>query len=105
MYKYLFNYHFILYIGWLIVQIFKSGYEVAKIICSPRIELFENFRWIDAYKNNDIVNVIYANSITLTPGTITLDIKNDKLLIHALQKSWIDDIENNKNILSKIINI
>ena len=51
------------------------------------------FEWIDSNEKNDTSLVIYANSITLTPGTVTLDILNNMLLVHALDQSLIDSLK------------
>ena len=47
---------------------------------------------------NDLAKMILANSITLTPGTFTLDINNDKLLIH-----WINVKTDNTDEATKLI--
>ena len=39
---------------------------------------------VPATQKTEIGQVIYANSITLTPGTITLDVRNNEMLVHAL---------------------
>ena len=48
---------------------------------------------VKATQRDDLGKVIYANSITLTPGTVTVDIDGDEFLVHALSDSTKDDLE------------
>ncbi|MFY9589387.1 Na+/H+ antiporter subunit E [Rickettsia endosymbiont of Halotydeus destructor] len=83
-----------LYFCWLLVEIYKSAFAVIKIVWRCNIKIEPTFEWVDAEGLPEIGQVIYGNSITLTPGTVTLDINNNMLLVHALDKSSIDDLKN-----------
>ncbi len=48
---------------------------------------------VEATQREELGKVIYANSITLTPGTVTVDIDGDELVVHALSDSTKDDLE------------
>ncbi|MDR0296420.1 MAG: Na+/H+ antiporter subunit E [Rickettsia sp.] len=87
------NYYSILYFIWLIKEIMLSSLGVIKIIWSKNLNLQPVFEWIDSEQKNDTSRVIYANSITLTPGTVTLDISSNMLLVHALEQSSIDNLK------------
>ncbi|ABV74550.1 putative monovalent cation/H+ antiporter subunit E [Rickettsia akari str. Hartford] len=89
---------FILYFPWLLLEIWKSAFSVIKIIWQRKIEIEPIFEWIDAEGLEEIGKVIYSNSITLTPGTVTLDINNNMLLVHALNKSSITDLQRDRMI-------
>ncbi|ADE29666.1 monovalent cation/H+ antiporter subunit E [Rickettsia prowazekii] len=89
---------FILYFLWLLLEIWKSAFLVIKIIWQNKIKIEPIFEWIDAEGLQEIGTVIYGNSITLTPGTVTLDINNNMLLVHALNKSSITDLKSGKMI-------
>ncbi|WP_341787081.1 monovalent cation/H+ antiporter subunit E [Rickettsia endosymbiont of Cantharis rufa] len=84
---------FILYFPWLLLEIWKSAFSVIKIIWQRKIEIEPVFEWIDAEGLEEIGEVVYSNSITLTPGTVTLDTNNNMLLVHALDKSSIVDLQ------------
>ena len=43
-------------------------------------------------QTSDLGKVIYANSITLTPGTISVEVANDEILVHALSKGGAEDL-------------
>ncbi len=72
------------YIGWLVVQIVISGIHVAGVILSPRLANRTCIVKFKADLPNTQARVILGNSITLTPGTLTLDIQDNEFTVHAL---------------------
>lgn len=80
------NWRMFQYAGWLLREIFLSNLKVARIILDPKLPIRPVLFWAPASQTSDIGRVIFANSITLTPGTISLDIteKGDQILVHAL---------------------
>lgn len=92
-----------LYIWTLIKEIFKSNFHVAKIVLSPKLKISPTVVTINTKLKSDTLKTILANSITLTPGTLTLDMTDDKLVIHCLEEKSIGDLENSifENILLK----
>lgn len=91
--KVYFNCNSILYFIWLIKEILLSSLGVMKIIWRKNLHLQPIFEWVGSEQKNDTSLVIYGNSITLTPGTVTLDISNNMLLVHALEQSSIDNLK------------
>lgn len=73
-----------LYIPWLLKEVALSNVAVARVILDPALPIQPRILRIDASQQSDIGRVLYANSITLTPGTVTLDVRDGKLLVHAL---------------------
>lgn len=85
---------FLYYIGILIAEIIKSNIQVMRLTLTDR-EIVEPV--IVAYKTrlqSRLGRVILANSITLTPGTITISLEEDELIIHCLDKTMAEGIEN-----------
>ena len=82
------------YTLWLIKEILKSNIQTAKVIImkSEEPELFS----VKASQKTNEGKVTYANSITLTPGTVTTQIKNDIFEVHALTKDFGDDVRSNE---------
>jgi len=99
-----FTFHAISYFFWLIKEIIKSSIAITKIIWRKELNLNPTFEWVDSEQNNDIALVIYANSITLTPGTVTLDIKDNMLLVHALEQNSLDDLKGSEFSMAKRVN-
>jgi multicomponent Na+:H+ antiporter subunit E len=73
-----------LYLPWLLKEIVISNIAVARVILDPRLPIRPRLLRVRASQRSDVAQVIYANSITLTPGTVTLDVRNGELLVHAL---------------------
>ena len=82
------------YTFWLIKEILKSNITTAKVIItkSEEPELFS----VKASQKTNEGKVTYANSITLTPGTVTTQIKNDIFEVHALTKDFGDEVRSNE---------
>ena len=82
------------YIGRLVVEIFKANASVIRLIVSPTLEVEPEIHYFRTHLKSDAARVLLANSITLTPGTITCMLEDDRLCVHALDKSLADGIEN-----------
>ncbi len=74
----------LLYAPWLIWQIVKANVDVARRILHPALPIRPHVIRIRAGQKTDLGRVIYANSITLTPGTVTIDLQGRDLTVHAL---------------------
>lgn len=83
---------FIVYIPWLIYQIVLSNIYVAKIVLNPEMPIDPKFIWYDCKLRKDISQAALANSITLTPGTITTEITDGKYYVHCLDQKVADDL-------------
>jgi len=82
-----------IYIPWLLVKIIQSNIDVCRQILAPRLKLEPSTFTVRCTQKTDLGKVIYANSITLTPGTISLSINNNEIEVHALNKDAIEDLK------------
>jgi multicomponent Na+:H+ antiporter subunit E len=73
-----------LYLPWLFKEIVLSNIAVARVILDPKLPIQPRLLRIRVSQRSDVAQVIHANSITLTPGTVTLDVRNGEFLVHAL---------------------
>ena len=78
---------------WLFVEIAKSAWTVTWIILDPRLPISPTFTKVRARQKTAAGIATYANSITLTPGTITTGVKGDILTVHAIVTDGADDVE------------
>jgi multicomponent Na+:H+ antiporter subunit E len=83
---------FIKYIPWLLYQIVLSNIHVASLVLSPRMPIDPKLIRYKTKLKSDISLTTFANSITLTPGTITADIDEGEFIVHALSKKVADDL-------------
>lgn len=75
---------FIGYILWLLVEIAKANWAVTRIILSPKMPIRQHLFVVPNTQATDLGRVIFANSITLTPGTISVETEEDCFLVHAV---------------------
>ena len=74
----------LLYGGWLIVEILKANIAVIRRIIGPSHAIDPVMVNVTTTARTDLGRAMFANSITLTPGTVTVDVVGDKLKVHAL---------------------
>ena len=75
---------FLSYLGWLMIEIAKANWIVAQKIMSPDMALNQKFFFVPYSQKTSICKTIFANSITLTPGTISVEVEEGRFLVHAL---------------------
>jgi multicomponent Na+:H+ antiporter subunit E len=83
----------LLYWLWLLKEIVKYNIIVTRIILDPRLPISPRVLWVKAGQRTDLGRVTYANSITLVPGTVSMDVQNDTILVHALTRAAAEDLE------------
>lgn len=82
-----------MYIFWLFKEIFVSTlYTVKLIFFCKKQDIVPVVHFIPTNSKLAKENTLYANSITLTPGTMTIDIYQDKLRVHAISESHYNDL-------------
>ena len=90
----------ILYLFVFIIELVKSNIDVAIRVLKPSLPINPGIVKVQTSLKSKMGRMLLANSITLTPGTLTIDIKDDILYIH-----WIDvtssDIEGATNAIVK----
>ena len=84
---------FWLYLPWLMKEILVANVAVAKVILHPKLPISPITVIFHGSQKTDIGRFIYANSITLTPGTITTGVEGQDFEIHALTYADVDGRE------------
>lgn len=74
------------YWPWLFKEIAKSAWDVSRIILTPRLPISPTLVKVRTSQKTSVGTVTYANSITLTPGTISVDVAQGEILVHALTR-------------------
>ena len=85
---------FVTYFPWILREIAKSAWAVTKIILHPGLPISPTITRVRASQKTSLGIVTYANSITLTPGTITTAVRGNVLTVHALVREGALDLEN-----------
>jgi len=77
---------------WLSKEIVKSAWEVSRIIVDPRLPISPTMVSFKPSQKTTVGLVIHANSITLTPGTITIDVGGGEFIVHALTRAGAEGV-------------
>jgi multicomponent Na+:H+ antiporter subunit E len=77
---------FLGYLVWLAAEIAKSNIAVARIILNPKLPISPQMIRVKMSQKSDLGRVTYANSITLTPGTVSVEVEGDEILVHAITR-------------------
>jgi len=84
--------HLPLYIVYLMKEIVVAALYVAERVLDPRLRIAPTMHTHRVHFESDTARVAFANSITLTPGTLTVDVDGDTYIIHCLHESFSDAI-------------
>ena len=89
----LFSWRLPIYWAWLVWQIVLANVEVARCILAPGRRLRPRVIEVPVPQKTEIGRVTYANSITLTPGTVSLLLERDRVKVHALTDASAGGVE------------
>jgi multicomponent Na+:H+ antiporter subunit E len=81
------------YVALLLFEIGKATFGVMRIVINPKYEIHPQLVTFRTPLQTTVAQTILANSITLTPGTISVFAEGDKLTVHCLDRSFTEGIE------------
>lgn len=88
----LYSWRLPVYWAWLVWQITLSNLHVARLVLAPG-RIAPRIVQMPVNQASDIGRVTYANSITLTPGTVSLVLTPDELIVHAIDRQAADELQ------------
>ena len=80
------------YLLWLMWQVVLSNIDLVRRIWDPALPIRPTWQRLDIKVTSSLAKTLYANSITLTPGTLTTDVKEDHFMVHSLSPDGIEDL-------------
>ncbi len=80
------------YMPWLAWQVAKANADVALRVLVPSKGISPRVLRVPSTQASDLARTLYANSITLTPGTISIDVGSDVITVHALSREGAEDL-------------
>jgi len=86
-------YYYLMYFVVFLIELVKANFSVMRLVFSPRINIRPAIIEIKTELKSPMGRLALANTITLTPGTLVVDIKGDSLFIHWINISTIDPVE------------
>ena len=84
---------FLLYLPWLLSRIIMANVQVAYLVLHPKLPIDPGLLVFRTQMRKGMAQVTLANSITLTPGTITTSLENGRYIIHTLKRSLAGELE------------
>ena len=78
--------------AWLAREVLRSSLEVARVVLDPRLPISPRVIEIESTSQHPFDQVLLGNSITLTPGTLTLDLHDGMLRVHTLTEAGARDL-------------
>lgn len=81
---------FAVYLPWLLKEIVVANLQVARLVLDPRLPIDPVVVRLRAPFSTDLALTTLGNSITLTPGTVTLDVEGSELTVHALTRAGVE---------------
>jgi multicomponent Na+:H+ antiporter subunit E len=91
--KLAFSWSFFRYLAWLTGEIIVSSFAVTKLVWGKTSKLSPTIAKLPVTNTPKDTRVLYANSITLTPGTLSIDIDDKHVTVHALQEESLLSLE------------
>jgi len=85
-----------LYWLWLASQVLIWSVIISCKVLAPRLNIDPAFDSVPCTQKSNLWRVLYANSITLTPGTLSTDLRNGEVEVHALTQSAMLDLKTGK---------
>ena len=80
------------YLLWLMWQVVLSNIDLVRRIWDPALPIRPTWQRLDIKVTSSLAKTLYANSITLTPGTLTTDVREDHFMVHSLSPDGIEDL-------------
>lgn len=80
------------YWPWLLKEIVKSGWQVTRLILHPRLPIEPTMVRFRPSQRTQVGLATHANSITLTPGTVSVDVGAGEFLVHALTREGAEGV-------------
>jgi multicomponent Na+:H+ antiporter subunit E len=84
---------FVAYIPWLVLEMIRSAFAVAKLILHPSLPITPVLYRFQSPTKTDLGHFIFGNSITFTPGTTTCEIEEGEFLVYAITREGAEGLE------------
>lgn len=93
------------YVPWLLLEVLKAGIDVAYRVLHPRMQISPRIVRFEAPFEDDLPRTVLANSITLTPGTITIDVEGRVFTVHSLTEENAEELQKERSMQERVARI
>jgi len=88
-----FNLRLPTFIPWFFIEIIKSNLDVCRRILHPSLPIDPKFVSVDASQLGDLGKAVFANCVTLTPGTYSVDTDSNSIEVHAISNELAEEVQ------------
>ncbi len=78
---------------WLLWSVVKANVDVARRVWDPELPIHPRWSRLDTQLSSNMEKAFYANCITLVPGTLTTDVREDHFMVHSLSEEGIEELK------------
>jgi multicomponent Na+:H+ antiporter subunit E len=89
-------FRFMVYLPWLFFRITWSNFHMVRVILHPRLPIRPKLIRYRTHLRNPAAVTLLANSITLTPGTVTVEVQPADLVVHVLDETFASDLASDR---------
>lgn len=83
----------LVYVPWLAKEVLLANLDVARRVLGPRLPISPRILVLHPTQRTDLCRVLYANSITLTPGTVSIEAEGGTITVHAIAEEVAEGLE------------
>lgn len=83
----------LVYTPWLVKEVLLANLDMARLILSPRVSISPRIVRVTPSQKTDLGRILYANSITLTPGTVSILVDASAITVHAITREAAEALE------------
>jgi multicomponent Na+:H+ antiporter subunit E len=94
-------YNYLLYLGVFLYELVKANLNVMRYVFSPNIDIHPGIVEIKTQLQSPMGRLALANSITLTPGTLVVDMRGDSLFIHWINVTATDPVAATREVAGR----
>ncbi len=76
----------------MVARVVRASFQVLMIVFDPRLPIAPEVIHHRAHFSAEVARAAFANAITITPGTLTLDVEDDTFVVHCLDRRLADDL-------------
>ena len=89
------------YLAWLLKEIIVANMDVIKRIVQPSLPISPTWVKVPAKQNSRLGRAVFANSVTLTPGTVSIDVGEEYIWVHAISKEGAESLVDDGGIMGQ----
>lgn len=90
------------YVLWLFKEIVLASVDVTRRVWMPRLRISPTTGWVHSSQTSDTGQTIFATSITLTPGTVSILVEKDRIFVHGLTRKGVSELQQDGGMDAKV---